>query len=125
MTCMPPAAAIQAAEWRVAQRRTATYESLHRAQEALNARLARPSTLAIAAGAAALLGFGLARRMRDTRNRNTHLDQGVAVAKTASAAGIAVFLIRNGLQLVPYVLQRLDASRKQRAPLAATANNQL
>jgi len=118
---MPRTAAIHAAEWRVAQRRTATYEALHRAQDALHARLARPSTLALAAGAAALLGFGLARRLRVARNRKTHMEKGVAIATTASIAGLAyAFITRYGLQLIPYVVQQVDAARKA-SRAAATA----
>jgi hypothetical protein len=110
----PTLAAIHAAELSVAQARRNTGDSLRRARIALRATLARPSTLALVAGVAGLLGFWLARRR--PQPRATPSSDGAAVNKTTSAAGLVLaFIVRYGMQRLPLILQQLWASRQKRA----------
>jgi hypothetical protein len=108
----PDAAAIHAAELKVARSGQEARDGLRRARVALRATLARPSTLVLAAGAAALLGFWLARRPK----RQATPSSGAGVARTASAAGlVGALLLRYGMQLLPFVLQQVRAARQERA----------
>lgn len=109
----PGIAAIHAAELRVAQSGRNTHDSLRRAQVALRANLARPATLALVAGVTGLLGFWLARRPQP---RAAPSSQGVAAATKASAAGLVLaFIMRYGMQRLPYLLQQVWAARQERA----------
>lgn len=108
----PTLAAIDAAELRVAQSKLNTRDSLCRVRVASRAALARPSTLAVVAGAAGLLGFWLARRPQP---RATSSSDGVGVATTTSAAGLVLaFIMRYGMQRLPLVLQHIWAARQKR-----------
>ncbi len=110
----PGPAAIHAAELKVARSGREARDGLRRARVALRATLARPSTLALAAGAAALLGFWLARRPK--RPATPASAAGAGVARTASAAGlVGALLLRYGMQLLPFVLQQVRAARQERA----------
>lgn len=112
MTRAPTLAAIHAAELRVAQSRRDTADGLRRARVALRATLARPSTLALVAGAAGLLGFWLARRR--PQPQATPASDGAAIVTSTSVAGLVLALIvRYGMQRLPSVLQRLWAARRQ------------
>lgn len=112
-TRLPAVVGIYAAELRVAQSRLNTRDSLGRVRVAFRATLARPSTLALVAGAAGLLGFWLARRPQP---RAASSADGVGVATTASAAGLVLaFIVRYGMQRLPFILQQLWAARQQRA----------
>jgi len=94
----PARSAILAAECRLAQSRRDTVESFCRLRSALRSRLAQPSSLAWAAGLAALIGFWLARR-RDP------LTTGAGNGTSRSIAGLAMaFLIRFGWQRLSSLL---------------------
>ena len=108
----PTLAAIYAAELRVVQAKQSTRDSLCRARVVLRATLARPSTLALVAGAAGALGFWLARRPQP---RATFSANGVGVATTTSAAGLALaFIVRYGMQRLPFILQQVRAAWRSR-----------
>lgn len=115
----PTLAAIDAVELRVVQAKQNTRDSLRRARVALRATLARPSTLALVAGAAGLLGFWLARRPQPPA---TSTADGVGVATTASAAGLVLaFIMRYGMLRLPFILQQVRAAWQQRAARAGPA----
>jgi len=84
MTRAPTPAAIYAVELRVEHSRRDFHDSLQRAQGALRANLSRPSTLIVAAGAAGLVVFWLARRRAPST---------AAVAGTTSAVGVVGGLV--------------------------------
>ena len=108
----PALAAIHAAELRVAQSARNTRDGLRRARVAFRATLARPATLALVAGAAGLIGFWLARRPQRQAPFTT---DGVGVGKTASAVGVALaFIVRFGMQRLPFVLQHVRAAWQNR-----------
>ena len=109
----PTLAAIYAAELRVAQSKGNTRDSLRRVRVAFRATLARPSTLALVAGAAGLLGFWLARRPQP---QATSSSDGVTVAPITSALGLVLaFIVRYGMQRLPFILQQVWAARQKRA----------
>ena len=109
----PDRAAIHAAELRVAQARRNCRDSLRRVRVAFRASLVRPTTLALVAGAAGLVGFWLARRPQP-RPQATASTAGVAA--TTSAAGLALaFIVRYGMQRLPFILQQAWVARQQRA----------
>ena len=109
----PTLAAIYAAELRVAQSKGNTRDSLRRVRVAFRATLARPSTLALVAGAAGLLGFWLARRPQP---QATSSSDGVTVAPITSALGLVLaFIVRYGMQRLPFILQQAWAARQRRA----------
>ena len=113
MMRLPTPTAIYAAELRVAQSRWNTRDSLRRARVALLATLARPSTLALVAGAAGLFGFWLARRPRSPAPSSS---EGVPVGKTTSAAGLVLaFLVRYAVQRIPTILQHVWAAGQKPA----------
>ena len=108
----PTRAAIHAAELRVAQAKRNTRDSLGRAGVALRAALARPTTLALVAAAAGLLGFWIARRPKRVPTSSGE----IGAAKTSSAAGVALAVIlRYGLRRLPFVVGQLWAARQKRA----------
>lgn len=109
----PDLAAIYAAELRVAQSKQDTRDGLRRVRVAFRAALARPSTLALVAGAAGLLGIWLARRPQP---QATSSSAGVAVAATTSAVGLVLaFIVRYGMQHLPLILQQVRAAWQSRA----------
>lgn len=109
----PTLAAIYAAELKVAQSKRNTRDSLRRARVALRATLARPSTLALVAGAAGLFGFWLARRPLPQAKSSA---AGVGVITTTSAVGLVVaFIVRYGMQRLPFILQQVRAAVHKRA----------
>ena len=119
MTRAPTLAAIHAAELRVAQSRRDTTDGVRRARLALQATLARPSTLVFVAGAAGLLGYWLARRQPPQRVAPS--SEGLAIAATTSVAGLVLaFVVRYAMQHLPSVLEQLWAARHPRVtPVAA------
>jgi hypothetical protein len=114
----PTLAAIDAAELRVAQSKLNTRDSLCRVRVASRAALARPSTLAVVAGVAGLLGFWLARRPQP---RATSSSDGVGVATTTSAAGLVLaFIMRYGTQRLPFIFQQVRRAWQKRAARVGT-----
>jgi hypothetical protein len=112
----PDLAAIHAAELRVAQSQRNTRDGLRRARVAFRAVLIRPSTLALVAGAAGLFGFWLARRPQPQPRAPAST---AGVAATNSAAGLVpAFILRYGMQRLPFILQQVraaaDAARTSR-----------
>lgn len=119
----PALSAIHAVELRIAQSQLATRASLHRAHVALRTTLSRPSTLALVAGATGLFGFWLARRLR---RQQPLLENGAAVARTASVAGLALAVImRYGMQGLPLIYRQVRAAREKRAAQAVSGKSTL
>jgi hypothetical protein len=88
----PTRSSIFTAERKLAQSRRDTEESYSRLRSALRFRLTRPSSLALAVGLAALIGFWLVRR---NKPRTTRAGNGTS----SSMAGLAIaLLIRFGWQ---------------------------
>lgn len=119
----PTRAAIHAAELRVVEAKQSTRDSLCRARGALRAKLARPSTLALTAGAAGVLGFWLARRPQPPA---TSPAAGAGVVTTTSAVGLVLaFIVRYAMQRLPFILQQGGAAWQHRAarvgPAVSTA----
>jgi hypothetical protein len=110
----PTLAAIDAAELRVAQSRRNTRESLRRARVEFRAILARPSTLALVAGAAGLLGFWLERRPQPRASSSADGVAGVA-AKTSAAGLLLALIVRYGMQHLPFILRQVRAAWQKRA----------
>jgi len=109
----PDLAAIHAAELRIAHSMRNSREGLRRAQVAFRANLARPSTLALSAGAAGLLGFWIARRPQPGANSSS---DGVRVAATASVASLVLaFIVRYGMRHLPVILEHAWAAWQRRA----------
>lgn len=114
----PALSAIHAVELRISQSRLATRASLHRAHVALRTMLSRPSTLALAAGAAGLFGFWLARRLR---RQQALLENSATVARTASVAGLALaFVMRYGMQGLHFIYRQVRAAGEKRAAQAVS-----
>lgn len=112
----PAAAAIQAAELRVAQSRQSIRDGLRRARAAFAANLTRPSTLLLAAGAACLLVWRFARRPRTGTSSD-----GMGIATTTSALGVVlVFAMRYGMRSLPFIARKVWATRQKRAAQAAS-----
>jgi len=109
----PDPAVIHAAELRVAQSARDARDGLRRARAAWRAKLAQPATLALAAGTAGLLGFWLARRLKP---RASSPPVGAGTVGTVSAAGLlGAFIMRYGMQYLPFVVQQVRAARRERA----------
>jgi len=69
--------------------------------------------LALVAGAAALIGFWLARRRQPQAAFSSDT---ATVGPTTSAAGVALaFILRNAIQRLPFILQQIWAARQERA----------
>jgi hypothetical protein len=116
MMHVPTEIAICAAEMRIAQSKRNTQESLSRARLAFRANLVRPSTLAVAAGAAGLLGFWLARR---PRTQAASASDGKRVAGTPSMAVIVRgFIVRYAMKALPLVWQQVRAAGQEQAARA-------
>lgn len=107
----PATAAIQAAEFRVAQSRQSIGDSLRRARAAFAANLTRPSTLLLAAGAACLLMWRFARRPRAAASSD-----GMGIATTTSVLGVMLaFAARYGRPCMPFIARQVWASWRKRA----------
>lgn len=113
----PDLAAIHAAELRVAQSSRNARDSLRRARVAFRAALARPSTLALVAGVAGLFGFWVARRPQPRpQPQSPATASSAGVAATTSAVGLVLaFVVRYGIQRLPFVLQQVWVARQKRA----------
>lgn len=112
MTRAPTLAAIDAAELRVALARRNTWDDLGRVRVAFRTTLARPSTLALIAGAAGLLGFWIARRPEP---QATPTSKGSGAATTNATAGLVLtFIVRYALQRLPRILEQVWAARQKR-----------
>lgn len=105
-------AAIRAAEFRVGQSGRDARDGLLRARAAIGANLARPSVLALAAGAGALLGFVFVRRPDPPERPSS---AGTDVAGTASTASpLAAVILRYGLRYLLSVLRPAAAATPAR-----------
>ena len=103
-------ATIYTVELRVAQSRRNTLSELRRANAALRAILARPTTLALVAGTAGIFGFWLERRQKPTKTSPRVTD----AARPLSSVGVLLAIaVRYGMQWLPFILQKLQAARKQ------------
>ena len=107
----PDPASILAAEQRVAECGRMTQARLLGVRDAVRAALARPATLALAAGAAGLLGFWLA-----YRHRPPAVVSPVAhVAPAASVLGVvAAFALQWGMRNLPSIVAQAWAARQRR-----------
>ena len=108
-------ATIYAVELQIAQSRRNTLTELRRANAALRSTLARPSTLALVAGVAGIFGFWFERRQKSTQTRPEVSD----VAPPPSWVGaLLAIAARYGMQALPFIFQKLQAARAQRAKVA-------
>lgn len=119
----PGLAAIHAADLRVAQAQRSSRDSLRRVRVAFRAALVRPSTLALVAGAAGLAGFWLARRQQPQPQPQATAST-AGVAATTSAVGLVLaFVVRYGMQRLPFILQQVWVARQQRAARSGSATS--
>jgi hypothetical protein len=95
----------------VALARRDTVDRLRRGQVALRAAVTRPSTVALAAGAAGLLTFLIARRLRP----RAATPAAGATARTSAAGLVVTFVARYALRHLPFILQQFRAALKQSA----------
>ena len=103
-------ATIYAVELRVAQSRRNTLTELRRANAALRSTLARPSTLALVAGVAGIFGFWFERRQEPTKTSPGVPD----AARPLSSVGVLLAIaVRYGMQWLPFILQKRQATREQ------------
>lgn len=103
-------AAIYAAELGIAQSGRDARASLGRAAAALRTRMARPATLALAAG---LLGFWLARRPKPQAVSSS---TSTNVASKASAASlVGALIVRYAMPYLPLVVAQVRAAQQERA----------
>jgi hypothetical protein len=110
MTRAPDLTAIHAVELKVAQSRQKTLDSLRRVPVAFRATLARPSTIAVFAGAAGLLGFWIARRPQPVATSHE-----AGVARIASTAFLVrAFVVRYGMDHLPFILRQVWAAWQKR-----------
>lgn len=113
----PTHSAIDAAELRVALARRNTWDDLGRVRVAFRTALARPSTLALIAGAAGLFGFWIARRPEP---QATAASKTGAATTNATAGLVLTFIVRYAMQRLPRILEQVWAARQERgAPVAA------
>jgi len=111
----PDLAAIHAAELRVAQSGRNTRDGLRRVRVAFRAAVVRPTTLALVAGAAGIFSYWLARRPQPQPQAQATAST-AGVAATTSAVGLALaFVVRYGMQRLPFMLQQVWVARQQRA----------
>ena len=109
----PTSPEIHAAELRLVQAERNARDSLGRARVAFRATLARPSTLAVLAGAAGLFGFWFARRPRPQTQSAAN---GAKIATVASTAVLVrTFIMRHAMKALPFVLQQFRAAGQERA----------
>jgi hypothetical protein len=112
MTRAPSLAAVYAAELKFAQSAQNTVNGVRRTRDAVRAVLARPSTLAWVAGAAALSGFLVSRR----RTPLVQISGRRRVEKEPklSFMGVVMALVmRQALARLPGILEQLWAARRQ------------
>jgi len=107
----PSLAAVLAAESKVAASRHEVVEGLQRVRAASHALVARPMSLAVAGGAAAVVGIFIARL---TRSRSSGPLAGAAAAKVSPF----VLFLRTGamkyaLLLLPVVVRRIAAGLRK------------
>ena len=118
----PTEEAIAAAEAKLVLSRQKTRDGLDRARTAFRARLARPSTVALAAGAVGLAGVAgvwLALRPR-RRRRAAYPKLGVGAVLTAYAAPfVQSLLARYGKEALSMLVEKVRAARHARAEAAA------
>ena len=103
-------ATIYAVELQIAQSRRNTLTELRRANAALRSTLARPSTLALVAGVAGIFGFWFERRQKSTKTRPEVSD--VALPPSL-VGGLLAIAVRYGMQWLPFILQKRQATREQ------------
>ena len=113
MMRIPDLASIRAAELRIEQSRRDAREHLARARAASRSILARPSTLALTAAAAGVLGLWMTRRARPPTNVATVVN---AAAKTSVIGLTLAFLARYAVQILTPLALRHWADRHNRAP---------
>lgn len=107
----PDLAAVEAVELRIAQSRQNTLKSLRRVPVAFRATLARPSVSAALVGAAGLAGFWMGRLPKSAPPL-----QEASGTKIASFAFIVrAFIVRYGMDHLPFVLTQVWAARQRRA----------
>jgi hypothetical protein len=112
MKYAPTRSAIFTAEQKLAQSRRDTAESFHRARSALRSKLERPSSLALAAGLAVLIGFWLVRR----KPRTTRAGGWGSTSMVSLAIG---FLVRFGWQRFSGFLRDSWTPRQERPATGA------
>lgn len=112
----PDLAAIQAAEARVAQSWQNTRDGLHRANVAIRATLAKPSTLALVVGVTGVLGFWLARRKQPQPTLS--VDKTGAANASPTLALVWAFIVRYGIQGFPFIVEQVRMVRRQFAARA-------
>ena len=111
MTRAPTPAAIHDVEARVAQSRRDIGERVRRATVAMRANLARPSMMAVVAGAAGLIAFWMARR------HSPRAPSSAGVAGTTSVAGlVGAFVLHYITQQLPFVVRQVRAALEQSSP---------
>jgi len=86
---------------------------LCRVRVAFRSALVRPSALALVAGAAGLFGFWLARRPQPQQQATT--STAGATATTSAVVLALAFMVRYGLQRLPFFLQQFWLARQKRA----------
>lgn len=118
----PTLAAIDAVELKLEESRRRTREGWRRVELAVRETVARPSTIAIAAGVAGiagLAGFLLSRRPR----RRTMYATGAGVAVASSVAAIARLLLsRYGVKGLTLLVRQLRKSWSRRAARASAGD---
>lgn len=100
--------AIYSTELTIAQSRENTLTGLHRANIALRSTLSRPTTLVLVAGAAGVFGFWLERRHRSTR-----ASADVSAIKPSLASIFLAVVVKYGMQLLPFIIQKFKATQEQ------------
>jgi hypothetical protein len=119
----PTQEAIAAAEAKLAVSRQKTRDGLDRARTAIRASFTRPSTIALAVGAAGLAGVAgvwLARRPRRRRAAYRNPKLGVGAVLTAYAAPfVQSLLARYGKEALSMLVEKMRAARHARAEAAA------
>ena len=109
----PTSTEILAAEARLAQSKRHARESLGRARVAFRATLARPSTVAIALGAAGIVGFWFFRR---TAQPKMQAPTGAKLAVGASAALLVKsYGKRYAMKAFRFFLQQFRVASQERA----------
>lgn len=119
----PTLAAIDAMELEMEHSRRETREALRRAQVAFRETVARPSTIAAAAGVAGvagLAGFLLARRPRRSRQRAAYATGAGVVAASSVVAIARLLLSRYGMRGLTLVVRQLRKAWARRAARAGT-----
>ena len=106
----PDLAAIRAAELRVIAAKERTAAGGHRAWLAMKSALARPSSLAIVAGAGFCGGLWLS-RPRATRAPSADKDASTT-AGDSFASLVLAFALRHAAQLIPVIVSRVWAERR-------------